>query len=83
MKDELTVLEALGFTLPSTAYLIGVVVFGVMGFVIYRYGKKMSLAPTKWIGVALMLYPYAISATWLLYVVGTGLCVGAYLSARS
>jgi hypothetical protein len=83
MKDELTALEALGFTLPSTAYLIGVVVFGIAGFVVYRYGRKMSLAPTKWIGIALMLYPYAISATWLLYVVGAGLCVGAYLSARS
>jgi hypothetical protein len=83
MKDSLTALEALGFTLPSTPYLIGVVIFGIVGFVAYRYGKKMSLPATKWIGIALMLYPYAISATWLLYVVGAGLCVGVYLSARS
>ena len=72
----------MGFTLPSTAYLIGVVIFGIVGYIAYRYGKKMSLHATKWIGVVLMLYPYAISATWLLYVVGSGLCVGAYLSAR-
>jgi hypothetical protein len=83
MKDELAALEALGFTLPSTAYIIGAVIFGIAGFVAYWYGKKMSLAVTKWIGVALMLYPYTISATWLLYVVGAGLCVGAYLTARS
>ena len=83
MKDELAALEALGFTLPSTAYIIGAVIFGIAGFVAYWYGKKMSLAVTKWIGIALMLYPYAISATWLLYVVGAGLCVGAYLSTRS
>jgi hypothetical protein len=83
MKDELAALDALGFTLPSTAYLIGMVIFSIVGFVVYRYGKKMSLVSTKWIGVALMLYPYAVSATWLLYVVGAGLCVGAYLSARS
>jgi hypothetical protein len=83
MKDELAALEALGFTLPSTAYMIGVVIFSIAGFVAYWYGRKMSLGLTKWIGVALMLYPYAISATWLLYVVGAGLCVGAYLSARS
>jgi hypothetical protein len=83
VKDELAALETLGFTLPSTAYIIGAVIFGIAGFVAYWYGKKMSLAVTKWIGVALMLYPYAISATWLLYVVGAGLCVGAYLSARS
>jgi len=82
MKDNLAALEALGFTLPSTAYLIGVVIFGIMGYVAYRYGKKRSVPATKWIGVALMLYPYAISATSLLYVVGIGLCVGAYLAAR-
>jgi len=83
MKDSLVALEALGFTLPSTAYLIGVVIFGIGGFIAYRYGKKRSRPATKWIGIALMLYPYVISATWLLYVVGAGLCVGAYLSARS
>ena len=82
MKDNLAALEALGFTLPSMGYLIGVVIFGIVGYVAYRYGKKMSRPTTKWIGIALMLYPYAITATWLLYVVGTGLCVGAYLSAR-
>jgi hypothetical protein len=83
MKDNLAALEALGFTLPSTAYIIGIVIFGIVGVVAYRYGKKMSLKATKWIGVALMLYPYAVSTTWLLYVVGAGLCVGAYLSAWS
>ena len=83
MKDNLAALDALGFTLPSTGYLIGVVIFGIVGYVAYRYDKKMSLPATKWIGVALMLYPYAISTTWLLYVLGAGLCVGAYLSARS
>ena len=83
MKDNLAALDALGFTLPSTAYIIGAVIFGIVGFVAYRYGKKMSLPATKWIGIALMLYPYVISATWLLYVAGAGLCFGAYLSARS
>lgn len=83
MKDNLAALEALGFTLPSTAYLIGVVIFGIGGYVAYRYGRKMSRPATKWIGIALMLYPYAISATWLLYLVGAGLCIGAYWSTRS
>jgi hypothetical protein len=83
MKDNLAALDALGFTLPSTAYIIGAVIFGIVGFVAYRYGKKMSLPATKWIGIALMLYPYAVSATWLLYVVGAGLCFGAYFTARS
>jgi hypothetical protein len=83
MRDSLALLEALGITLPSTAYLIGVVIFGILGYVAYRYGKKKSRPATKWIGIALMLYPYVIPATWLLYVVGAGLCVAAYLTARS
>lgn len=81
--DNLLALEAPGFTLPSTAYLIGLVIFGIVGYVAYRYGKKMSLPVTRWIGIALMLYPYAISATWMLYVAGAALSIGAYLSARS
>ena len=32
------------------------------------------------IGVGLMLYPYAISQTWLLYAVGVALCVGLYVT---
>ena len=83
MKDYLAALDALGITLPSTAYIIGVVIFGIVGYVAYRYGKKRSLQTTKWIGIALMLYPYAVSTTWLMYLLGAGLCIGAYLSAVS
>ena len=83
MKDELQALEALGVTLPSPAYIFGVVLFGVAGFAVYRDGKRMSLQATKWIGVVLMLYPYVVSTTWLLYTVGAALCIAAYLSARA
>ena len=81
--DELTNLEALGFTLPSPAYIFGTVLFGIIGYAAYRYGKKASTPSASWIGIARMLYPYAISATWLLYVVGTGLCVGLFFAARA
>lgn len=77
--DQLQTLQSLGFTLPSPAYIFGAVLFGIIGYAAYRYGKKSSLVYTKWIGIALMLYPYAISETWLLYIVGGALCVGLYL----
>jgi hypothetical protein len=77
--DELTLLETGGFSWPSPSYLIGAFLFGIIGFAAYRYGKKTSLGYPKWIGIALMLYPYAISQTWLLYLVGVGLCVALYL----
>ncbi|MFZ4537745.1 hypothetical protein [Propionivibrio sp.] len=80
--DELKTLETMGLTLPTPAYLMGAILFGLIGYAAYRYGKKASFAAFKWIGVALMLYPYAISATWLLYLVGTGLCLGLYFARR-
>lgn len=76
--DALHTAQDLGLTLPSAAYIIGAVLFGIIGFVAYRYGKKTTRPHTKWIGIALMLYPYVISETWMLYAVGTALCVGLY-----
>ncbi len=77
--NELKALESLGLSLPSPLYIFGALVFGIVGFAAYRYGKKAALPVPKWIGVALMLYPYAISTTWLLYAVGAGLCLGLYI----
>ena len=74
--DELSALQSLGLTLPSPAYIFGAIVFGLIGMVAWRYGKKQAKPRTKWIGVALMLYPYAIERTWLLYAVGVALCAG-------
>jgi uncharacterized membrane protein YhhN len=65
--------------MPSTAYIIGVVLFSIIGLAAYYYGKKVQRPVLKWLGVALMLYPYVISETWLLYLVGIGLCVALYV----
>ena len=80
--DELNAMESLGFTLPTPAYLFGAILFGIIGFAAYRYGKNASLEIIKWLGVALMLYPYLISETWALYAVGGALCVGLYVWRR-
>lgn len=80
--DALKTLEAMGLVLPSPAFLMGAVLFGVVGMAAFWYGRKASEPAPTWIGVALMFYPYAISATWLLYLVGIGLCIGLYISWR-
>jgi ABC-type enterochelin transport system permease subunit len=77
--NTLKELQSLGLTLPSTAYIVGCIIFSIVGFIAYRYGKKMAQPITKWLGVALMFYPYVISDTLMLYVVGAGLCVAAYV----
>lgn len=77
--DNASVIESLGLTLPGPAYLFGAIVFGLIGFAAYRYGKRAGRSLTEWLGVALMLYPYAIAQTWLLYVVGAVLCAGLFI----
>ncbi len=76
--DELAALQSLGFTLPSPAYIFGAIVFGLVGMAAFGYGRKTEKPVTKWIGVALMVYPYAVSRTWLMYLVGLALCAGLW-----
>lgn len=80
--EELKTMESMGLALPSPAYIFGALLFGIIGFAAYRYGKKAKLPFLKWLGVTLMLYPYAISETWLLYVVGSGLCAALYVCRK-
>jgi tryptophan-rich sensory protein len=80
--DEIAELQSLGLTLPSPAYLIGAILFGCVGIAAYRIGKKSSRPATKWLGVALMFFPYVVSETWMLYTVGAALCAAAYYYRR-
>ena len=82
MNDQLELLRELGFTLPSPAYIAGAVLFGVAGLAAYYDGKRHGRRRERWIGIALMLYPYVIGETWLLYVVGVALCFGAWFARR-
>ncbi|MBC7699870.1 hypothetical protein [Aquabacterium sp.] len=77
--DTLDTLQSMGLTLPTPAYILGAILFGILGMVAYWHGKKVQRPRTKWLGVALMFYPYAVSSTWLLYGVGAALCVGLWL----
>jgi hypothetical protein len=72
--NELQNLESLGLVLPSATYILGAILFGIIGYVAFRRGRKTSRATLTWGGVVLMLYPYAISQTWLLWVIGMALC---------
>jgi len=77
--EDLKSIASLSLALPSPAYLFGIILFGIVGYAAYRYGKKAALAKPKWIGIIMMLFPYAVSETGLLYAVGAGLCVMLYV----
>ena len=49
--------------------------FGAIGIAAFRYGKKSDNMKPMAIGVVLMVYPYFIAETWLLYLIGVALCV--------
>ncbi|WP_027994663.1 hypothetical protein [Simplicispira psychrophila] len=80
--DTLSALQALGLELPSPAYIVGAIVFGLIGMAAYWHGKKAHQRSTRWWGVALMFYPYALSSTGLLYAVGAALCLGLWVDLR-
>jgi hypothetical protein len=79
--DDLATLQALGLELPSPEYLFAAVVFGLIGLAAFRHGRKTGRRRTVWLGVGLTIYPYAISRTWLLYVVGVALCAGVFVDS--
>ena len=76
--NEMQALQSLGLQWPSPAYLFGAIVFGLVGLVAFRRGRRLGRWPTMGLGVALMVYPYAVSRTWLLYAVGIALCAGLF-----
>lgn len=70
LSEMKAMLEELGLTLPTPAYLAGVLLFGILGIAVFVLGKRRRKPKVKWLGLALMLYPYLIWGTLPLYVVG-------------
>jgi hypothetical protein len=81
-RIDLPALHALGLPLPAPGYLFGAIVFGLIGLGALRHGRRSDRPVTLWLGVALMVYPYAVSSTWALYLVGCALCLGIYRDHR-
>jgi len=54
------------------------IIFGAIGFAVFAYGKKNKFLRPMIIGAALMAYPYFISETFFLYLVGIALTAALY-----
>ena len=73
----------LGINLPQAgdfngAKIFAWTIFGAIGFAVFLYGKKNQFFRTMIIGVALMVYPYFVSGTFLLYLIGIALTGALY-----
>ena len=64
--------------MPTPAALFGLIVFGAIGLAAFLYGKKNAVWAPALIGLVLMVYPYFVAETWMLYAIGGGLCVALY-----
>ena len=67
-----------GFTLPSPAWIFGAILFSLVGIGAWYWGKAAKVPRIRWLGLALMLYSYVTSPTWLLYGVGIALCAAVW-----
>jgi len=81
--DTLELLQSLGLELPTPAFIVGVILFSIVGMAAWWHGKKTRRPRIKWLGLALMLYAYVTPQTWLLYTVGLALCAGLAWAYRS
>ena len=63
----------------TSSNLFGQLLFGTIGVAAFLYGKKQALLKTSLIAVALLAYPYFVSETWLLYLIGTILTAALFL----
>ena len=54
----------------TAANLIGSILFGSIGFGAFMYGKKLAAWKPMVLGVALMVFPYAIQDTGGMYAAG-------------
>jgi hypothetical protein len=60
------------------ANLIGSILFGIIGWSAFMYGKKEKAGKPLGIGIALMVYPYFVSNTVLMYTIGVALTAALY-----
>lgn len=62
----------------DTSSLIAAFVFGVIGYWMFRESRRRDNTKVKYIGVALMIYPYFVDGAIKNWATGIILCGAAY-----
>jgi hypothetical protein len=66
----------------DTSSLLWGLIFGSIGFAYFMYGKKRSAVVPAVSGILLMVYPYFVSNSYLLFAIGAALMVIPYFVRR-
>lgn len=64
--------------MSNTANLLWSLLFGVIGFAYFRYGRKQQRTALTVCGLVLMGFPYFVDNTLVLAVIGLVLCIAPY-----
>jgi hypothetical protein len=64
--------------MPTPAALFWGMLFGAIGVGFFMYGKRQSMMVPLGCGIALMLYPWFVTNTLLLILIGAALMVIPY-----
>ena len=67
----------------SASSLLSNIIFGLIGFYIFREGKRRASFKLIILGILLMTYTYFTSGPWLDWGVGFALCAWAYYEITS
>jgi len=54
------------------------VIFGLIGFVAFRYGRKNSEPRPLFLGIALMAYGYFVTNVWVSLAIGSALTLALF-----
>jgi hypothetical protein len=57
----------------TAANLLGSLLFSSIGYGVFTYGRKNGNMQKLVLGIVLMVYPYLISDTFWMYMIGAGL----------
>ncbi len=62
----------------TSSNLFGQLLFSTIGFGAFLYGKKQCRLKSALLGVALMAFPYFLSETWMVYLLGSTLTAALF-----
>lgn len=65
--------------MPEPSSLFAMILFGSIGMGAFVYGKSTSAFTPIVIGIILMVYPYFVSGTMMMYLIGAALCFLLYV----
>jgi len=75
-------MNELGIPLQDLSFdvwvLVALFIFGIIGLWLFREGRRRENKHIKYIGLAMMMYPYFVEGRFWNWGIGLALCFAAY-----